>query len=310
MDKPDQDPFVVIIVLNWNGCDDTLACLSSLSQLSYTNFQVVVVDNASTDGSVDKIKSRFPDQIILKNNKNLGYAAGNNRGIRWAMENKADYIWILNNDTEVNSNSLTELIDRVQFEPEIGICGSTLVYHNQRDRVQAYGGGKYLKYLAITRTFGDGNSIQEPINQLEIEQNLDFVSGASMLVSTEFVKDIGLIAEDYFLYYEEVDWALRSKESYKLGYAPKSIVYHKEGASIQKGVASLDRRSMLSDYYQIRNRLKVTWKFFSHLYPVIWFTLFGVLLKRMINGEWHRCSMILKIMAGIETAPKSKLQFK
>lgn len=309
MDKPDQDPFAVIVVLNWNGWEDTVECLNSLTNLNYPNYQAVVVDNASTDGSVDEIVHRFPDQTILENSENLGYAAGNNVGIQWAVDHKADYIWILNNDTEVAVNALCELIERVQFEPNIGICGSTLIYHDRRNRVQAYGGGTFFKYLAITKTIGDGLSIRKPVNQLYIEQKLDFVSGASMLVSADFIMDVGLIAEDYFLYYEEVDWALRSKNRYKLGYAPKSYVYHKEGASIQKGAENKQRRSKLSEYYQIRNRLKITRKFFPHLLPVIWFTLFGVILKRLMNGEWDRSIMIMKIMAGTETAPKSKLQF-
>src|SRR5699024_6413658 len=119
-------PDVFIIVLNWNGWKDTNECIRSLEKLDYPNFHIIVVDNASTDDSVNKIQVQYPGVFILRTAENKGYAGGNNEGIRYAMANGADYIWILNNDTVVELGALWPLVEKMEKNSKIGICGSLL----------------------------------------------------------------------------------------------------------------------------------------------------------------------------------------
>jgi len=126
-------PLVFIIVLNWNGKDDTLECLGSLQQLDYPNFETVVVDNGSTDGSEDVIRSAFPSVNFIQTGRNLGYAGGNNVGIKHALSHGADYVWLLNNDTTVDPNALTALVETAQADPKIAVVGSKIFYYDQPD---------------------------------------------------------------------------------------------------------------------------------------------------------------------------------
>src|SRR5436190_7401977 len=123
-------PSVAVIVLNWNGRDDTLACLESLAGLNYDNFQVMVVDNGSTDGSVGAIRPRFPGVEIIETGRNLGFAEGNNVGIRLALDRGMDYVFLLNNDTVVDPSLLSELVAAAERCPEGGIFGAQILYHS------------------------------------------------------------------------------------------------------------------------------------------------------------------------------------
>lgn len=288
-------PCVHIVLLNWNGWQDTIECLKSLEDLEYPNFEIVVVDNASTDNSVSKIKEEYPEIVLLRSRSNLGYAGGNNLGIEYALKHNTDYVWLLNNDTIVDEFALLNLVDRIEEDSSLGMCGSKVVYYHQRDTVQVLAGGSYNKWLGITTNFGQHQHVDTDFDTEQIEENLDFIIGASMLISRSFLKDIGLISEDYFLYYEEVDWGIRAKGKYDLGFASDSIVYHKEGSSI--GATNLDKsnKSKLSDYYLIKNRFKITFKFYPYLLPFIYLTTFYSILNRIKRKQWDRIPMIFKL---------------
>ncbi|HLR24626.1 MAG TPA: glycosyltransferase family 2 protein [Fodinibius sp.] len=295
MDLSDK-PNVYIILVNWNGWKDTVECLQSLQKLDYPNYSIVVVDNGSTDQSVQQIRQRFPDIHLIENEENLGFAGGNNVGIRNALEREADYIWLLNNDTVVEKQALTHLVERMEKEPDLGICGSRLIYYHRRDTIQVLGGGRYNKWLATTENFGEHQPVKEPFDRLEIEKELDFIIGASMLVSPKFIDEIGLLSEDYFLYYEEIDWGIRAGSAFKLGFAPESIVYHKEGASTGASNRRKGQKSRLSDYYLVKNRFKLTFKFYPHLLPLMYLTTIWTIINRMRRGQWDRIPMIIKLM--------------
>jgi GT2 family glycosyltransferase len=227
-----KEPLVYIVILNFNGWQDTLECLASLKQLAYPRFQTVVVDNASSNNSEEMIRQHYPTITLIQSGKNLGFAGGNNLGIRYALEKQADYIWLLNNDTVVETRALTHLVQRMQAKPLAGMCGSTLRYYDRREVVQVLGGATYNRWLGIQKPIGEGESANVIHNSDEIEAQLDYVIGASLLVSRSFIEKIGYLNEDYFLYYEEIDWATRARGQFTLTYAPQSIVYHKEGATI------------------------------------------------------------------------------
>jgi GT2 family glycosyltransferase len=289
-------PKVFIILVNWNGWQDTIECLQSLEVLDYPNREVVVVDNGSTDQSVQKIRTEHPDVTLIESKENRGFAGGNNLGINYAVVKDADYCWLLNNDTVVEKGALFALVDRIERDPAIGICGSKLVYYHQRDTIQALAGGTYNKWLGVSIKIGGQVSADSEIEPAEVEEQLDFIIGASMLVSREFIREVGLLNEEYFLYYEEIDWATRAEGKFKLGFAPESIVYHKEGASIGGRQNQPAEKSRKSDYYQLKNRLKFTATFYPLYLPVVYGTVILAIFNRILRGQWNRIPMIIKLM--------------
>ena len=293
-----KSPKVWIVVLNYNGADDTLQCIESIYKLDYDNFDVIVLDNHSKDNSeqvIESFKRTHPEYpfVFKETGKNGGYAAGNNIGIRYAIQYPdTAYVWILNNDTLVTPNSLRLMINKMETDPRIGICGSKLVYSWDRSRVQAYG-GKYNPVTGISRYVKDRTKLHE----------IDHVIGASTLVSRNFLEVVGLICEDYFLYTEEIDWALRAKNKFKVSCSIDSVVYHKEGASIGldhgKGTGEI---SDLGFYYSVRNRLLLSRKFYPYFYPLVLLRMVYTLLHTFARGNFRRSRMIFNLMLGRKDA--------
>ena len=176
-------PAVVIVLLNWNGWRDTHACLGSLAGLDYPNYEVVVVDNASTDGSEAELRKRHPKLTLLQSGANLGFAGGNNVGLRSALAHGAEYVWLLNNDTLVEPDALSELVGKMQREPDLGLCGSTLLYESQRGTVQALGGARYNRWLGTVQHVRQHESWPQTVDEREVEGQLDYLIGASMIAS-------------------------------------------------------------------------------------------------------------------------------
>lgn len=347
-----MNPKVYILVLNWNNWRDTIECLESLQHLEFENYSIVVIDNDSTDKSVEKIKawaegrleveskyleydssnkpvsyieynraqaeaggrielenrmnSLRPDRrlVIIETGDNLGFAGGNNVGIRYALaKNDFEYIWLLNNDTVVETDTLKAMVERMREDDTVGMCGCTLLYYDQSDRIQALAGGTYNKWLGISKHVGCSWNSNMSIKRNKVERKIDYIVGASMLVSKNFIQDIGLLSEEYFLYFEETDWAFRSKERYRLAYAPDSVVYHKEGATIGSS-SNPKEKSMTADYYGIKNRIVFTQKFFPWLLPTVYLGVIVAIVNRIRRGQWNRVKMILKILFGIKNADR------
>jgi GT2 family glycosyltransferase len=314
---------VAIILVNWNCWQDTVECLDSLLLLKYPDFRIVVCDNGSCDASLQEIRSwavsheiRYaeyrrdeaeagcpptadPVLTLIRNDENLGFAGGNNVGLRYALaRGDTDYCWLLNNDTVVDSDALNHLVERMQRQPQVGICGSTIILYHDRRRIQALGGGHYCRWIGLPWHFGRFSRWGKMVNQQQAESWMNYVEGASMLVSRHFLDVVGLMCEDYFLYFEEADWAIRAKGRFGLGYAPQSIVYHKVGGSI--GTSSNPAKmSYTSDYFNIRNRLLFTRLYFPAALPTVWLVILGALLLRICMGKWDRALMIFRLMFGI-----------
>lgn len=311
---------VYILLVNWNGWADTVKCLESVSHLDYPDFRIIVCDNASEDDSLVRIKAwaqakstpciemeqsvaenggdREADPLLLlvKNRENLGFAGGNNVGLRYVQaRGDADYVWLLNNDTVVDNYALAALVTRIREVPGAGMCGSTLLFHDRPDVVQALGGGYYLPWLAIAWHLGQRRVFKPGARPEKVETCLSYIVGASLLVSVEFVRVVGLMAEDYFLYFEEIDWTLRAGQRFKLAYAPDSLVYHKVGGSI--GTRSHPgHKSLVCDYYNLRNRLVFTRKFYPWALPTVRLGLGLEALARLCCGRPRRALMVLKLM--------------
>jgi GT2 family glycosyltransferase len=239
-------PQVTIIVLNWNGLNDTLDCLKSLDQLDYQGYEVVVVDNGSVDGSVPVIRERFPSVTIIENDENLGYAGGNNVGLRYAMTQGADYTFLLNNDTVVDPAFLRILVDTAEAEPTVGIAGPTIYYHERPDVIWSAGGAIDWQ-RGSTRMVGlderdEGQFGREP-------RTVDFVTGCAMLVRRAALEQVRLLDERFFAYYEETEWCVRaSRAGFKIVHAPLAHIWHKISPATQAD-------SPLVHYYMTRNRL-------------------------------------------------------
>ena len=231
---------VFIIILNYNGIKDTLELLDNIVKLDYSNYKIIVIDNASSDGSNLELK-KITNIDLIENNKNLGFVGGNNIGIKFALKQKADYILLLNNDTIVESDFLAKLVNAMESDSGIGLTGSKIMNYNDRQKIWSAGGG-IKKWSKKTFQYGEGKiddgSYDEP-------KEVDFLSGCCLLIRREVIEKIGLLDDDYFMYYEDVDYCLKAKRAgFKVFYVPQSVIWHK--------VANSSSRSF-RDFYRMRN---------------------------------------------------------
>jgi GT2 family glycosyltransferase len=322
---------ITIIVLNWNGADDTLACVESLLQLKGPTPNIIICDNDSVDDSFARIRKQLEtisasgrayrhfmlepggsltDDLtkskaayigLVRTTANLGFAGGVNVGLRLALQDPSmRFAWVLNNDTRVDSGALQALIDTLASQPQIGLCGSTLLYLTDPERIQA-AGGCYNPWLGITRhLLGQEVYTPERCSTLETRQ-IDYVVGASMFFRRELLERVGLFSEEYFLYFEELDWVMRMHRlapEYRLGYSPHSLVFHKEGASV--GANDLDGKTAnsSSDYYFQTSRLRFARRYYPWRYLLVRMSQIGVALNRIKRGQWASCGLALGLLVG------------
>lgn len=240
-----MDKKVFVIVLNWNGKEDTLDCLQSLRSTAYDNYTVVLVDNGSEDDSVAAVREKFPEVELVLTGKNLGFAGGNNVGIEYAIKAGADYIFLINNDTTVHPDYLKELVLVAESDAKIGAVGSKIYYHGEPERIW-FAGGK-INWL---KNKGEHIGLDEiDKGQFDDIKEVGYLTGCALLVKREVVEKVGVLEDDYFLYYEDADYSLRIRNAgYKTMYAPKSKIYHKVSRSTKPGSASYV-------YYHVRNGL-------------------------------------------------------
>ena len=218
-------PKVFIVILNYNGKDYIKKCLSSVFKIEYPNFEVVLVDNNSTDGSLESAKMNFSKATFIKNAENLGFSTGNNVGIRYALERMAEYILVLNNDVEVEKEFLTKLIEVAVADEKIGILSPVILDGVTKEIWFSGGTIEWLKMRAVhkkhvkTADYYDGS----------------FVSGCAMLIKADVFKRIGLFDEDFFLYWEDVDFSFRARKAgFKNVIVAASWIYHFENSEQYK----------------------------------------------------------------------------
>jgi GT2 family glycosyltransferase len=227
-----SNPKTACIVLNWNGWQDTIGCLNALEKCTYPDLTVIVVDNGSSDDSVDRIRSAHPDVLLLESGKNLGFAGGNNIGIRHAMAHGAEYIWLLNNDTEPTPDALSALVAKALADPHIGAVASICYYADSPSKVQAWAGARVNLWIGYAR------NTTEPHE----DDWFDSLYGASLLLRTVVLQECGLLDEGFFLYLEETEFCLRLREKgWRLAAASDSRVLHKVNASTGGDKIVVDR---------------------------------------------------------------------
>jgi len=233
-----------IVVLNHNQPADTINCLGSCEgiRINGVGVEVVAVDNGSTDSSVKRIRKEFPDITLLENYRNLGFADGVNKGIKYALDNKADYVFLLNNDAVLAKGCLKRLVERMRRGRNIGIIGPKIYYMQSKLKRIWYAGGKVDKWRFSAGHIGHKEIDEGKFNE---EKEIDYVSGAAILVKKEVFEKIGFFNPDYFLYYEDADFCLRARsEGFRVLYHPAAVVYHK---------ASVFHKNPLFHYYMTRN---------------------------------------------------------
>lgn len=217
---------------------------------------------------------------------NSGFAHANNIGIKMALEvPEVSHVWLLNNDTIVQPDTLTELKATADNDPDYAIIGSTLIYYHSNDLVQGIG-ARFNRFSGRTKLIGNKVGYRDLVSRFADMPKIDFVIGASMFVSRKFIKSAGLMDERYFLYFEELDWALRLRSDQKMGWSQSSIVYHKEGGSI--GSNSSGKGSSLSYYYLNRGLIIFYRKWYPQLVPLALLKSLFIIVRFFSKSDFDR----------------------
>lgn len=284
-------PKVFVIILNFNGWSDTIECLESLGKVDYSNLEVVLIDNASQgDYRLPTTDYRFKIQIIY-NKDNLGFAGGNNQGIKLALEKGTDYVLLLNNDTTVEPDFLKKLVEELIQDESASIAGPLIYFYDSRQatgnkRLIWSAGGRFVGRLRRGELIGYREVDQ---GEYQASEQVDYISGTCLLIKAEVIKKIGLIPEDYFLYYEDADWGQRAVSAgWRCLLVPQAIIYHKASQSTQEF-------SYPYIYYNTRNNLIFASRFGLKLlvYPLsAWiFLKQSVKFVLGIRRDWARPMM-------------------
>ena len=236
-------PLVWIIVLHWKELELTRSCLLSLRELRYQPCHVLVIDNNSDDGSLERLRDEFPEAQTLGAAANLGFAGGCNLGIRLALQHAADYVLLLNNDAQMPPDVLSELIEAAERDPQLGVLTPKVVWHDQPQRL--YGlGGKRLPFR--TRLKGMEALDTGPYDGPPVL--LDFVFGCAMLIKRQVIERIGLLDERFFMYFEDIDYCYRATDAgFSVGYLPGAVLPHVVSGSTR-------RRSGIKEFLLGRSR--------------------------------------------------------
>ena len=244
-------PTVAVVILTWNGRELTLDCLQSLSSLDYPNFQVIVVDNGSSDGTVSSIRSEYPSATVIANEKNLGFANGNNIGLQHALEREVDYILFLNNDTLVEPTMLRRLVEFAEAKPEVGMVGPSMYCFDPSDTL--FAAGSFVDWSNGTiRHRGMFQSSASLEHRYEPEP-VDFICGCGFLASRRMIEEVGGFNPSYYLNFEDVELGERAKRSgFEVWFMPRAKMWHRVSATLGRG-------SPANTYYMIRNSLHFFW---------------------------------------------------
>jgi GT2 family glycosyltransferase len=270
----DTPPLVSIITINYDHPEVTCEMLESLRSITYPNIEVIVVDNASPNDDPSVIYKNYPEVIFLQSDENLGFAGGNNLGLRKA---RGKYILFLNNDTEVDPGFLEPMVKKFEEDPTVGAVSPKIRFFHTPDTIQFSGITEFNPYTIRNRGLGYG---QKDEGQFDRDAITAYAHGAAMMVPVKIIREVGMMAECYFLYYEEHDWASRiRKAGYKIWYIHNSLILHKESISTVK-------MSPLKIYYINRARI--------------------MFMRRNIHGLVFIISILYQVLVSI---PKNALFF-
>ena len=310
-------PVVYAVILNYNGYEDTKKCIGSLRNVDYPNLEIVVVDNASTDGSFNNIKKQFPKINIIVTEFNMGYTGGMNAGAKYAIRCNADYILLSNNDMLYENNFLNKLVEKIESDKTIGIVSPKVLYMHDKNMIYCAGAEFKLFRCAAVNRFR-GMSAKDYGNETG---EITSAEGSCLLIRKEVFEKAGFYNDKYFIYFEDIDFSDRVRKYFKIFYEPQSIVYHKTGAGL-----TWQDYSPFYYYYFARNRLIYFSKFnfITKAYAIIFsiiiliaksLTLFKVYLfrkdkrnkiKSAISSLWEGTLFGLKIILNLTKIEDNK----
>jgi len=272
---------VNIIILNWNGWNDTINCVNSIQHAdAMEDVQIIVIDNGSTDDSITRIKEACPDIELIQNDRNLGFGGGCNIGLLKSMDDNVDFVWLLNNDTIINTESLKELLKIANSDTGIGIVGSVIYCMDDENTIKTWGGG-YIN-------FWTGSA--KHIHSKQGASKLQYITGASMLIRTNTLREVGVFDDaTYFMYWEDTDLCFRAvKEGWRLAVAEKSKILHKESASFR------NNHHLLVKYFN-QSAVMFFCKFYRFCVIPVTIGLSGRLIKRVINKDYKGLKEIILV---------------
>ena len=276
---------VSIITINYNGLKDTCELIETIP--SNDSLEVIVIDNASQNQEADTISQRFPYVKVIKSDKNLGFAGGNNLGIKAAQ---GRYLFLVNNDTIFKEFNIQALINRAESSDKIGVVCPKIRFAWEPQPIQFAGYTELSKITIRNQSIGFG---EEDHEQYDSPHPTPYAHGAAMFLKREAIDKAGLMPECYFLYYEELDWSMMfTKAGYQIWYEPQCTIYHKESQTT-------GQNSPLKTYFLTRNRLllvKRNWKgitkYLSYIYLITIVTLRDM-FKYTLTGKWSNCKAII-----------------
>lgn len=272
------EPLVVTVILNTNRRDDTLACLASLAESHYENHRTIVLDNASTDGSVAAIRSAFPAVDVIQLEENLGYAGNNNVGVWAALERGAEWVFVLNEDTVLDPGCLPRMVDVGQSAPDVGVVGPMVYHFDEPNVIQSAGGRLGRRWQSVHEGANEPDE-----GQFAHPRPVDWISGCAIMVRREAIEAVGALDERFFYYWEETEWCLRvGRQQWRVMHAPRAKLWH-------KGVQRDYRPSPSVTYYNTRNRLLLLAK---HRAPLlvrlaVWGEIARTLTSWTVRPRWR-----------------------
>lgn len=299
-----QIPLAVVVVINWNNPSDTLHCLSSLNELDYTNYHVLVIDNGSDDDSLTLLTEATKDNpyfTFLATGDNLGFSGGVNYGVARALEMQADYIWLLNNDAEVAPDCLSSLIIAMEENPDVAIAGSKILLARERNTIW-HAGATFAMYTGQPQHLGMGADINDPA--YSSNKFVDYVTGSSLIIRKNSIETIGIMDDRFYLYYEEADLCYRARNhGLKILYVADSKLWHK--------VAASSTGYQVRVYYEVRNRLLFTIKHKrSQFLFVLKYLIFHEFLKPLMSGNYKVAKSALLGFVDFFTLKFGRLKYK
>lgn len=283
--KVAQEPLVWILILNFNKWQDTIDCIDSLKGIEYHNYRILVIENGSTNDSFDILSEKLKGVEIVRIKKNAGYTGGINFGLEILLKRQSDYILLLNNDTLVEKDFLSILVNEIEKNKNAAAACSTILTEHNRKEIW-YASGKIIKWRGLAVHVDKGKEFNSNFYQPAIRT--EFITGCLMLLKTKYLSDIGLENDKIFLYLDDIEYSIRiRKKGYELLYVPKSIIYHKVLG---------EKENTYKLYYSVRNRLLLISiafeglsKLIAYLYYII-VILYKLSLWRLTNKAFYKAA--------------------
>ncbi|MEI6059276.1 MAG: glycosyltransferase family 2 protein [Bacteroidota bacterium] len=299
-----KEPHICIIVLNWNGYNVTRDCLLSLQKISYPHYTIILVDNGSTDNSIEKLSKEFHQVDYFPLDRNYGFTGGNNKGIVYALNKyNPDYFLLLNNDTEVCTDFLDQLLQPFLSRPSVYATVPKIYFFDKKDSIW-YAGGKVSRLTGIVTEYGKH---QKDSKATSVQKTVGFMNGCAALLSKKAILEIGLLDEIFFAYSEDTDYSLRiTKSGHTIVYVPESVVYHKVSYSFRNNA------NWFKFYLASRNLILLQRKHLDTLlFPIfiLWFSIRWVIYLSLKLTIKRQFKSVLAIFQGVWDGLTSKKRY-